>query len=72
MKTLLEQLTPETIEKLKELEKKMPASVKCIKNGLVSVNYVSDLSYYTVLDISQLLNIDITKYSNIRNLFIQD
>jgi hypothetical protein len=72
MKTLLEQLTPETNQKLKEIEKTRPAAIKCIKNGLMSVNFVSDLSYFTVLDISEILNIDITKFSNIRNLFIKN
>ena len=72
MQNLLEQLTPATIEKFKELEKTRPAMIKCIENGLMSVNYVSDLTYFTVLDISEILNIDITKFSNIKNLFIKD
>ncbi len=72
MKTLLEQLTPETKQQLKEFKKTRPELLKSIEHDLMSVNYVSKLTYFTVLDLSELLNIDVTKYSNIRNLFIKD
>lgn len=66
---LKEQLKPEAKQELNEVAKMLPVTVELILEDLEKTNYLSDLKYFTVLHLQNILELDVNKFSSIRNLF---
>ena len=69
MKTLYERLKPETLAILQSEADKYPNAVKSLIQELKGNRYIIDLSYGTVISMSNFLNLKNYQLTEILNLF---
>lgn len=69
MKTLYERLKPETLAILQSEGDKYPNAVKALIQELKGNRYIIDLSYGTVISMSNFLNLKNYQLTEILNLF---
>ena len=69
MKPLFERLKPEHVAKLQSEGERYPNAVKCLIQELKGNRHIIDLSYGTVISMSNFLNLKNYQLTEILNIF---